>query len=41
MPGIDQAIIEHHLGVDPAHKPVFQKWRLFSEEKYATIDKEV
>ncbi|XP_042952216.1 uncharacterized protein LOC122289297 [Carya illinoinensis] len=41
MPGIDNDIIEHYLGVDPSHKAVRQKRRSFSAEKYAAISEEV
>lgn len=41
MPSIDNAIIEHCLGVDPTHMPIHQKRRAFSEEKYTTINEEV
>ncbi|KAF5445094.1 hypothetical protein F2P56_034172 [Juglans regia] len=41
LPGIDNDIIEHCLGVDSASKAVQQKRRPFSVEKYAAINKEV
>lgn len=39
MPGIENAIIGHHLCVDPTSKKV-QKKRSFSTEKYVAIAKE-
>lgn len=41
MSSIDRAIIEHHLGVDPAYKPVHQKRKSFRAEKHVTINEEV
>lgn len=41
MLGIDRDIIEYHLGVDSAYKPVRQKMRSFSVKKYAAINKKV
>lgn len=41
MTGIDNKVIEHRLGMDPAHKAVCQKRKSFSAEKYAAIKEEV
>ncbi|XP_035542090.1 uncharacterized protein LOC118344798 [Juglans regia] len=41
MPGIDNAVIEHRLCVDPTCKKVRQNWRSFGMEKYTTIIEEV
>ncbi|XP_042950141.1 uncharacterized protein LOC122282257 [Carya illinoinensis] len=41
MPGIDNDVIEHCLGMDPMHKAVLQKRRLFSMEKYVALSEEV
>lgn len=40
MLSINSTTIEHRLGVDIAHKPVRQKRRSFSVEKYTIISKE-
>ncbi|XP_057954057.1 uncharacterized protein LOC131148360 [Malania oleifera] len=41
IPGIDPAIMEHRLQVDPNHKPVKQKKRSFALERVKVIDEEV
>lgn len=41
IPGIDNAIIEHHLCVNPDTRKVRQKRMSFSVEKMATISEEV
>lgn len=41
MSGKDQDVIKDHLSVDPAHRPVHQKRRSFSVEKYDMINEEV
>ena len=37
MPGIDSKVIFHNLGVDPAHRPVMQKWRRSVAHHAATV----
>ncbi|XP_057982208.1 uncharacterized protein LOC131167418 [Malania oleifera] len=41
MPGINPAVIEHRLQVDPNHRPVKQKKRSFAMERIRIIDEEV
>lgn len=41
MPSVDNVVINHYLGIDPAHKLIRQKKRAFSVEKYTTINQEV
>ncbi|KAJ8421433.1 hypothetical protein Cgig2_031354 [Carnegiea gigantea] len=41
MPGIDPAIISHHLNINPNVKPVKQKKRMFSAKKNKAIIEEV
>ncbi|XP_057950900.1 uncharacterized protein LOC131145724 [Malania oleifera] len=41
MPGIDPAVIEHRLQVNPNHRPVKQKKRSFAMERIKIIDEEV
>jgi len=41
MPGIDLAIMEHKLNVDPLHKPIIQKKRHMGPERAATTTTKV
>ncbi|XP_057976097.1 uncharacterized protein LOC131163521 [Malania oleifera] len=41
MPGIDPAVIEHRLQVNPDHRPMKQKKRSFAMERIKIIDEEV
>ena len=41
MPGIDLRMISHHLNVDPTHKPIRQKKRLFTVKRQKAINDEV
>lgn len=41
MPGIDHFVIVHHLEVDLDKKPVRQKKRTFSAERFVALAEEV
>ncbi|XP_057954090.1 uncharacterized protein LOC131148402 [Malania oleifera] len=41
MPGIDPAVIEHRLQVNPNHRPMKQKKRSFAMERIKIINEEV
>ena len=41
MVGIAPEVISHRLNVEPGYKPVRQKRRLMTPERYATLKEEV
>ena len=41
MPDINPDIIVHRLNVDVSFKPVFQKRRVFNQERYVVIEEKV
>ena len=41
MPSISSEVIQHRLNVNPARKPVQQRWRAFAPERNKAVTEEV